>query len=113
MSISRIGEPRRHLTGKDCGLDRFRPRLGFSISENRHWSDFARTMTALTVLLEDGQNIFVECYRRRFFHGGAHGNGERRHPDEQTSKCPSIPNHIQPPGNGSAFSAYLTSFWRD
>jgi hypothetical protein len=49
-------------------------------------------MTALTVILENGQNILVEGYWSILFNGRPHGNGERRHANEQTCKCPSIPN---------------------
>src|SRR2546425_1228085 len=48
-SIMRVGEPWRHLFTENRFLDCLRPRASAVVSQERHWRDFTRPMTLLTI----------------------------------------------------------------
>jgi hypothetical protein len=60
LAVRRIGKPWRHLAAFDFGLHRPRPRSRLAERHERHRCHLSGPMTRLTVLLEDGQNVFVE-----------------------------------------------------
>ena len=61
MTVGRIGKPGGHLSSHHSSLDRFCPWTRILIGEEGHRRDFAGAMTYLTVLLQNGENAFVEC----------------------------------------------------
>src|SRR5579864_4905989 len=64
MSISRIGEPRRHFARHYSIADGLGPGPGFRIGAERHGRDLARTVAFLASILEDRQDVFVKLGRR-------------------------------------------------
>ncbi len=78
LAVVRIGAPGRHLPLHDRGADRLRPRAHFVVGEERHRSDLAGPMAALTALLEDGRHVLVVRdldRRRRRSAGGVQRGG--------------------------------------
>ena len=55
-----VDEPRRHLAGRDLGLDRARPRTRVLVGEKRHRRHHARPMAGLTRSLQDRRDVFCE-----------------------------------------------------
>ena len=79
----RVGVPRRHMPFADFVPDRLCIRAGVVIRQKRHRRDFAGTMTARAVFVEDGCDVFREGRHR----GGGTllaGGGDRR--DERGGK---------------------------
>ena len=70
MSIAGIGEPGRHHLHLDGMCDCVGPRLRLLVGNERHGSNFASTMTALTVVLQNRQHVFVEGGRWMLFQQG-------------------------------------------
>jgi hypothetical protein len=64
MPAAGISEPRRHDAARDVVFDLRGEAACLRVGDERHGCNFAGTMTGLAVLLEDGKNIFVECWRR-------------------------------------------------
>ena len=57
---SRVGKPRRHHSALHRFRDSRRPWPRLLVRHQWHGGNFARAMTALTVVLEQGQNVFIE-----------------------------------------------------
>ncbi len=60
MAELRIGKPWRHRPALDCLGDGGRPGPRLLVGHQRHGSNFAVPMTALAMLLQDGENVSVE-----------------------------------------------------
>ena len=59
--------------------DRLRVRARLRVSSEGHWSDLARAMTTLTMLLKDGKNVAVKRGTRLL---GLRGARQTNHDDE-------------------------------
>src|SRR5262249_29949656 len=66
MSIIGICRPGRHFPCCDSSLDRFCPRPRLLITKQRHRGNLSRSMTALTVLLQDGKYVLRKGDGRRY-----------------------------------------------
>src|SRR3984957_6576211 len=72
-----IGEPGRHFAQKHGFLDRFGPRLGLIVREQRKRSSLPTAMASLTALLQYGQNIPGKGHRLA---GRSHEGGSEQDP---------------------------------
>src|SRR5262245_19157727 len=57
-----IRKPRKHFFRDNPGFLRFRPRAGVLVSEEGNRRDLPGPMEALTVLLQDRQDVFIKCH---------------------------------------------------
>lgn len=70
MAAAWIGKPRRHDAAGDVEFDLFGEAPGLRVRDKRHGRDFAGAVAGLAMLLEDGENVFIERGRRS---GRRHG----------------------------------------
>jgi hypothetical protein len=68
-----FGQPWGHAFRRDGSLNRFGPRAGLLVGEERHRGRFAGPVATLAIPLQNGRDILVECRRRR----QKNENGER------------------------------------
>src|ERR1019366_2391239 len=89
MAYLGIGKPWRHLLADNGGLDGLGPRAGLCVGQERHRGNLAGPMALLTIVLENGKNVFVER------HGvtGSHSCGAH----ETTRQCNTKHTHKTPP----------------
>ena len=76
VAILRIGEPGRHFLRDHGRLERLGPGTRFRVSQQRHRRDFTRAMAFLAVLLQDRQDVLIECHIVR--------SGQRCHSQKTT-----------------------------
>ncbi len=77
VAESRVGKPWRHHSALNCLCDSRRPGPGLLVRHQRHGRDFAGTMTALAVALQQGKNVFIEsrgCFCGYWKRGGCSQN---------------------------------------
>ena len=60
VSEARVRKPRRHHSALHRFRDSRRPGPRLLVCHQRHGSNFTPAMTALTVVLEQGQDVFIE-----------------------------------------------------
>ena len=60
MSVLWIQAARRHLSFDDGGLHGFSERACALVADEGHWSDFTGPVTALTVCLQNRENVSIE-----------------------------------------------------
>lgn len=60
VADGRIGEPRGHDAVRDVEFDLFGEAARLRVGDERHGRNFSGAMTDLAMLLEDGQDVFVE-----------------------------------------------------
>ncbi len=70
MTKLRVSKPRRHHLVLNRFGDGRRPRPRLLVGHQGHGRDFARAVTALAVVLQDGDDVFVESWFLLFFWGG-------------------------------------------
>src|SRR5262249_22129662 len=78
VAVLRVGEPRGHLPGRHRSLDGFGPRARVLMTDQRHGRHLPRTMTALAVLLKNGEDVLEKRDRREWI-GGPRNSDERQH----------------------------------
>jgi hypothetical protein len=71
-----VDMPRRHLTRDDTLLDGTCPRARILIRDQRHRRDRIRLMALLTLVLENGRDVFAERHGPR---SGISGLSDHRH----------------------------------
>ena len=114
VAAAEIGEPRRHLAGGDGVTERGCLDLRLLISDQGHGSNFACAVTALAVLLEDGQNVFVKRRRRGLTSGTADAHQRPSHSQQQNQSSTILPHekkflYLFIPQNGGGGDLLLRS----
>src|SRR5271165_4699584 len=96
MADLRIGEPGRHLAQHRGFLDGLGPRTRAVVAKERHRTRLAGPMARLAILLQDWQDILVECDRSRRQIGR---EGRQRHEQYggKTSSHPQTSGWVAPP----------------
>jgi hypothetical protein len=99
--VRRIGIPRRHFLLEDRGANRFRPRARLLVAHERHRTDVARMMAALTAFLLDRFDILVERYRRRSLKSKHAGKGNQTCSSRDVHHLNIVPRPTNRKGFGS------------
>ncbi len=73
LPVTWIGKPGRHLLRLHCLLDCRGPRLGLLVGHEGHRRYLAFAVTELTMVLQDGQDVFVEGRKPRIARSGSFG----------------------------------------
>ena len=86
---ARVGKPRRHHSALNRFRDSRRPWPRLLVGHQRHGCDFTRTMATLAVVLEEGQDVFIEsgswfCRVRRERQPQPEPRGERKSRPKRT-----------------------------